>query len=88
MPGKHPKQVIYYAMRVEFDEKYILNNCDLADPTQRTNAQKLFFHESGHGLEFGHDDRSTRNVMHSNIAGDKDFPAFFEMARGYLADQG
>lgn len=88
LPGKKPKRIVTYAMRIEFDEKYILDNFDLSDATKRTNAQKLFFHESGHGLEMGHDDSSTRNVMHSNIAGTKDFTSYFRQVQAYLDDQG
>ena len=56
MPGKKPKRVIRYGMKVELDENFMLTK-DLLD------KQKLFFHEVGHGLEMDHSpEADTANV--------------------------
>lgn len=84
MPGSHPKQEIRYSMRLEFDAAYVNGNLGHKDQQKIVDNQKLFFHEVGHGLEMNHDDSSTRNVMHSNIDGEKDFEPFFVKVRNYM----
>lgn len=83
-PGSRPQREVSYSMRLEFDAAYIRTNIGHKDRAKIIDNQKLFFHEVGHGLELNHDDTSTRNVMHSNIDGDKDFEPFFVLVRNYM----
>jgi len=85
-PGTSPKREIKFSMRLEFDADYIRGNLGHKDRQKITDNQKLFFHEVGHGLEMDHDDASTRNVMHSNIDGTRDFEPFFIRVRNYMSD--
>lgn len=80
MPGQKSKRLIRYSMRVEFDADYMRRNDTYA-------KQKLFFHEVGHGLEMDHNPEDIQDVMFPDVAGDKNFPDYFERVRSYLADR-
>ena len=85
--GKDPKQEIDYSMRLEFDETYITDNMGHNDRQKIIENQKLFFHETGHGLEMNHNPNDIRDVMYPDVSGDKDFDPFFAKVRNYMADQ-
>lgn len=85
-PGSSPKREIRYSMRLEFDADYIRANIGHKDRQKIVENQKLFFHEVGHGLEMNHLDDSSRNVMHKNVDGEKDFEPFFAKVRNYMAE--
>jgi hypothetical protein len=78
---------IDYAMRLEFDEDYILSRRDApGGSSEHYELQKLFFHEVGHGLQMPHHpDRS--NVMYYEISGQKDFDLFFHDVDAFFSQR-
>jgi hypothetical protein len=71
------ERTIDYAMRLEFDENYILSRRNAASGSpEHYELQKLFFHEVGHGLQMPHHPTKT-DVMYYEISGPKDFDLYF-----------
>jgi hypothetical protein len=73
-----------YGMDLEFDRDYFLTRIDLGDAARRHELFKLFSHESGHGLQMGHDN-DPRSLMYGDIGGEKDMNSFFVRVRSYIA---
>lgn len=80
LPGDKAKRTITYSMRVEFDAEYMRRGDLYA-------KQKLFFHEVGHGLEMDHNPGDLHDVMYPDVAGDKNFDAYFARVRTYMGDR-
>lgn len=87
MPGESVQRTIEYSMRLEFDAEYFRARHTETDSKAHYEKQKLFFHETGHGLEMDHNPGDQTDLMYPDIAGDKDFPRFFERVRNYMRDQ-
>lgn len=83
-----PTQVTnYFSMKIQFDEDYVVKRINFKTPQDEQDVFTLLMHETGHGLEMGHNPNDVHDVMYPNINGTKDANAYFQRVRTYMRDQ-
>jgi hypothetical protein len=77
-------RTIEYSMRLDLDQDYVSSRMKAKiGSSKHYELQKLFFHETGHGLQMAHNKKQS-HVMYYEISGKKDFVGFFEEVAAFF----
>jgi len=83
LPQPKALRTVSYSMRVELDKDFMQTRINSIRESDKTDVRKLFYHETGHGLQMAHHP-DPNNVMYFDISGDKDFNLYFTDVRAFF----
>lgn len=84
LPQPKALRTTSYSMRLELDKDFMTTRMNSIREGDKTDIRKLFYHESGHGMQMGHHPDSS-NVMYFDISGEKDFTSYFVEVRRFFS---